>query len=471
MENKEKNKIHGEEKSEKKEKGLSRRDFFKYSGATAGLAGMAAVAKSSPAYAGEKADSALVNCAVKEVDKPPYFMKPFEGAEKLKRVSQEIEPFYDPKMTKEKELEGNLGIMALDMSVAEKAKANAPGHSRLDQALLQAGWTSYYSNLFNWESMGPAKTFQGFDKWEGSPEDNNNYIKKAAHVFGAGTTGVAEAKEQWYYGEAGMEIDFNIRPLVFSGKHKKPEIGKDAIYIPKSMNRVIVMLLPLEGAMMEYSPSGLTSAEVSNGYSRMTETASKMSEFIRCLGYNAIPTVDQLSLIIPQAIDAGLGELGRHGQLINPELGSCFRITTVLTDMPISVDKPIKFGVAEFCRTCMKCAESCPSKSISFDKEPSYDIKCPSNNPGMKKWYVNGWSCFKFWIENGSDCANCIAACPYNKPQTWIHDVVKGVSAKTSAFNSTFRVLDDALGYGKTDDNTTKWWNSEGRPEKWPKYK
>lgn len=117
----------------------------------------------------------------------------------------------------------------------------------------------------------------------------------------------------------------------------------------------------------------------------------------------------------------------------------------------------------------MKCADSCPSNSISREKEPSYDVACPSNNPGVKKWYVNTWTCLTFWTENGGGCNNCLAACPYSKPQTWIHDVVKGVSSRTTIFNSTFRILDDTLGYGSTleENDPTKWWDEEGRPKEW----
>lgn len=42
----------------------------------------------TPAMVGEKADSAIVNFAVKEVEKPPYQMYPYEGSEKLKRYHQ-----------------------------------------------------------------------------------------------------------------------------------------------------------------------------------------------------------------------------------------------------------------------------------------------------------------------------------------------------------------------------------------------
>ena len=43
-------------------------------------------------------------------------------------------------------------------------------------------------------------------------------------------------------------------------------------------------------------------------------------------------------LHIPIAFTAGLGQLGKHGSLISKEYGSNFRLTSVLTDLPLAVD-------------------------------------------------------------------------------------------------------------------------------------
>lgn len=108
-----------------------------------------------------------------------------------------------------------------------------------------------------------------------------------------------------------------------------------------------------------------------------------------------------------------------------------------------------------------------PSQSISLDKDPSEKVFCQSNNPGMKKWNVNTWTCPNYWVENARRCAVCQAVCPYNKPKTWIHDLVKGVSATTSVFNGTFATLDNALDYGSYQHDPLEFWNSPDRPKKW----
>jgi len=41
---------------------------------------------------------------------------------------------------------------------------------------------------------------------------------------------------------------------------------------------------------------------------------------------------------------AGLGWIGRNNLLVNEELGSQFRLASVLTNMPLKIDKPVKNG-------------------------------------------------------------------------------------------------------------------------------
>ncbi|WP_258359877.1 reductive dehalogenase [Moorella sulfitireducens (nom. illeg.)] len=453
--------------------GLSRREFFKaagIAGLAAGVAGTGSLVKAVPAYASNDAASAILDFAITETDVPPYKKKPYEGAEKLARYHEANQAFNNRDLMMQ-EFGGKPWAVAQMPAVIKRARDKVPGFTLPDQVISSVTWTSYRGGggaLFSWEPLGVANLalLQELGKWQGSPDENNRIIKKVAYTFGAGAAGIAAVNEQWFYSH-----DSKGLPIIFSDAYDKPTITKDAKFIPKRMNRIIVLLVPMEGALAKYSPSALGAGSWGMGYSLMAEVASKMAEFIRGMGYNAIPMGNDTCLSVPVAIDAGLGEMGRHGLLINPELGSLLRIAKVLTDMPITPDKPIEFGAAEFCRTCMKCAKNCPSRSISMSKDPSYDTFCKSNNPGMKKWYVNTWSCLKFWVENGSSCGNCQIVCPYSKPKTWIHDVVKGISSKTTAFNSAFITLDDALGYGKTleENDPRKWWSSKGRPERWPR--
>jgi epoxyqueuosine reductase len=61
---------------------------------------------------------------------------------------------------------------------------------------------------------------------------------------------------------------------------------------------------------------------------------------------------------------AGLGWIGRNNLLVNPELGSRFRLVTVLTDMPLETDKPMEAD----CELCRRCLSSCPAQAIKLNQ-------------------------------------------------------------------------------------------------------
>jgi len=111
-------------------------------------------------------------------------------------------------------------------------------------------------------------------------------------------------------------------------------------------------------------------------------------------------------VMIPAAIDCGLGELGKHGSLIHRELGSSFRLAAVTTDMPLAVDKPDEFGVDDVCYSCRACENACPPDAIFQEKKMVR---------GVEKWYVDFDKCIPFFAETYG-CGACIAACPWSIP-------------------------------------------------------
>ena len=86
------------------------------------------------------------------------------------------------------------------------------------------------------------------------------------------------------------------------------------------------------------SPAFRAGVATGVGYSRMAYAISCLAEFIRHLGYAAIPMGNDTALSIPLAVDSGLGELGRNGLLVTPQYGPCVRICKVFTDLPLATD-------------------------------------------------------------------------------------------------------------------------------------
>ena len=136
------------------------------------------------------------------------------------------------------------------------------------------------------------------------------------------------------------------------------------------------------------------------------------------------------------------------GLLVTEPFGPRVRICKVFTDLPLSFNDYRPFGVTEFCQKCKKCAESCPSGSISFG-DPTMEGPSTSNHSGVKRWYINPESCFLFWTKNWMDCNNCVRVCPFNKPPGILHRLARSLIKKSPRLNRLLVWMDDLLGYGK----------------------
>lgn len=149
--------------------------------------------------------------------------------------------------------------------------------------------------------------------------------------------------------------------------------------------------------------------EVADKYNKGARAAAAMANWIRAHGYNAKshagPWAGSITLT-PAAIEAGFGELGDHGNIINDQYGSCFRLAAVSTDLPLVADSPREFGVDEFCSRCQVCINACPVDAISDEKKWVR---------GVKKYYVDFDKCVPYFNETHG-CGICLAVCPWSRP-------------------------------------------------------
>jgi epoxyqueuosine reductase QueG len=87
---------------------------------------------------------------------------------------------------------------------------------------------------------------------------------------------------------------------------------------------------------------------------------------------------------------AGLGWFGRNNLLVNPELGSRFRLVTVLTDMPVEPDRPLDRD----CGSCHACAAACPARAIKDTREAFDHLACYETLKDFrKKGYTTQFIC------------------------------------------------------------------------------
>lgn len=65
------------------------------------------------------------------------------------------------------------------------------------------------------------------------------------------------------------------------------------------------------------------------------------------------------------ARESGLGWIGKNGNLINNKTGSFFFLATLITDLELVPDLPYP---KDYCGSCTKCIEACPTEAILPNK-------------------------------------------------------------------------------------------------------
>ncbi len=346
----------------------------------------------------------------------------------------------------------------------KKIKADVSNYQLKDYSLFDAGGVSAFrmGNAINhsnrgvtsWSTLGN-KLPPGVDEWQGSPEEATKMVKRVARYFGAQLVGIAPLKKQFIYSNSYWS-DGTHKEIVFTDVDKPQETDEQMI-IPEKMQWVIMMGIPMDVDMMDYTPSPLGCAETRITYSRMGLIVSGVAEFLRGLGYNAIPSINDLGLNIPMAIDAGFGEQGRNGKLVTPEFGPSLRLCKVVTDLPMLYDSPIHFGVTEFCEVCKKCADECPAHAISTG-ERSWSRDSVSCSQGHFTWHLNNEACRKYWdLGLAANCTSCIRACPFTKHPGLVHEIVRTFVSNLPVTDPFLKKMDDWFGYGKEKDGLRFW--------------
>jgi reductive dehalogenase len=327
------------------------------------------------------------------------------------------------------------------LSMIDFTKPNPPRISMDVKELMEKH--NYYTSAQKWRPPEPIDV--------SDPVEITKRIKKAARHFGADLVGICKLDRRW--------VNSHTFGLLVHGVdlEEKPQV------VPEEYQYGIVMAYEEDYNMVKHFNKQLCEAGVMMGYARMAICNLFLAAFIQALGFKAIDcAVNQVAQSVPMAMQAGLGELGRHGLMIAPKYGSRIRLTKVLTNMPLVPDQPIEFGVTEFCNVCKKCAKMCPSQSISYG-ERSKEVPNISGNPGALKWAIDMETCTEYWIKIHRGCGICMSVCPYDKVNSWPHRTVQWFTENAPWLDPLFVWGDDLLGYGKVRDSANFW--DEWKPE------
>jgi len=174
-------------------------------------------------------------------------------------------------------------------------------------------------------------------------------------------------------------------------------------------SKVIVAGVQHDFDEISKAPTPDAGLEVVRQYRRAAGAAKAIAGWLRASGWDAEPVTGPLTsalTLIPPALECGFGELGKHGSIINREMGASFRLGAVLTDAPFTPTARDVFGADDFCHSCRICEDACPPEALFPDKKTVR---------GVEKWYVDFDRCLPFFNET-QGCAICIAVCPWSRP-------------------------------------------------------
>ena len=107
---------------------------------------------------------------------------------------------------------------------------------------------------------------------------------------------------------------------------------------------------------------------------------------------------------------SGVGWIGKNTMLIHPKKGSYFFLSELIIDLELATDNPIK----DYCGTCTKCIDACPTEAISPEGYFMDGSKCISYftielKDKLPEDYKDKFGDWMF------GCDICQDVCPWNK--------------------------------------------------------
>jgi ferredoxin len=117
----------------------------------------------------------------------------------------------------------------------------------------------------------------------------------------------------------------------------------------------------------------------------------------------------------------------------------------------MTVDRPIDFGLQDFCERCNKCARECPCNAIPFGPKVMFN--------GYEMWKPDVEKCAKYRVTNakGSACGRCMKTCPYNTEGLLAHRLFLWLAINVPWSRGWIARLDDKVGNGAIN-RAKKWW-------------
>lgn len=199
-----------------------------------------------------------------------------------------------------------------------------------------------------------------------------------------------------------------------------------AVSIGVALRPEALRKLGTDGPSREYSDEKV---RVNGALSYLTGFGTAL---LKARGYTAVPLltyvapdVDRTKMSAPfqhktAATRAGLGWIGKSGQLVTEECGSAIRFGTILTDAPLDCGTPVE---ASRCGECRACAKACPAGAI---KGQLWNVSLSRRDLiGGRNSLVSVADCTRHMYgfnealgivaPYGRVCDHCVEACPHTR--------------------------------------------------------
>ena len=120
----------------------------------------------------------------------------------------------------------------------------------------------------------------------------------------------------------------------------------------------------------------------------------------------------------------------------------------------MEVDKPIDFGLQDYCSKCGICAQNCPVHAIPEGDKVEHN--------GYVDWVHDRKKCVLYCVNHphGDICQRCTKVCPFNRPDVGPADFKDwdGDLSKLYEQVEARRVQMENYNYQEPEEQTGKWW-------------
>jgi reductive dehalogenase len=275
------------------------------------------------------------------------------------------------------------------------------------------------------------------EKVQIDPAEAAALVKATSYWLGVDAVGISRCPEwSWYSHDARGEV------------------------IDPPHDQAISMIIDQGYETMEGSSGDdwIAVAQSMRAYLRFSLLGGVIAKQIRNLGYKAKAhtVMDGEVLQPPLLLLSGLGEVSRIGEVIlNPYLGPRLKSGAVTTDLPMTHDKPIDFGLQTFCESCNKCARECPSGAITAGPKLMFN--------GYEIWKSDSQKCaiYRISTPGGAMCGRCMKTCPWNLEGIFKEKPFRWAAMNVPRLAPALAKLDDLVDNGALNPVKKWWWDLE----------